>query len=137
MSCDHSVDTGCSVDTGGDSGICTDTVNTSHDIVSVASDSIGNHHNVLLNSPTSNNNPGTQTISDRNTSRTKKSRCSRRPSYMPCIRIIVFALIIVVLLLMCKMNICFKFILKLLSYSIQIIIVFLFIIFFFRVQKRK
>lgn len=115
MSDDCCNDTGCSVDTG-DSGTCTDTttsadtttsvqtVNLGHTIVSAVSGGIDNQQNVSLSSPISTENAGTQTTSDGNTSRTKDSKCSKASSLLPCIRIVVFILVVIVLLLMCKLK---------------------------------
>lgn len=112
MSDDCCVDTGCSVDTGGDSGICSDattcveTVFSGHEIDSAANDGIPDHHNVSFHSPVSIDDAGIQTISDGSTSRTKKSG-HKAANCLPCVRIVVFILVIIVLLLICKMIICF------------------------------
>lgn len=109
-------DTGCSVDAGIDSGTCTDTiisadtttsvntVNSGHEINSAITEGIDNQPNLSLHSPISTEDPGTQTISDGNTSQTKKSKCNKATSFLPCIRIVVFILVVIVLLLMCKLK---------------------------------
>lgn len=115
MSVDCSDNAGSSVDTSRNSETCTSadvstdakssvkTANVSHDIDSAANGSIANHRNGSVHNPISTDDAEIETIPNGNTSRTKKSRCSRR-SFLPCIRLVVFILIIVVLLLICKLK---------------------------------
>lgn len=130
MSDDRCTDTVCSVDADIDSGTCTDTmtsvdtetsvttVNSGHEIVPAVSDGIENHQNISLHSPIPTDDARTQTIPDENTSRTTNSKCSKVASFLPFIRIVVFILVVIVFLLMCKLKnyICLLFMLKLLKH---------------------
>lgn len=149
MSDDCCTDTGCSMDTAGDNGTCTDTVLSSdidtttsvetvilkHKIDSAVDDSISNHQSTSLNSPISTDDVGAQTISDGNSSQTQKSKRSKAANFWPCIRIVVFILIIIVLLLICKLKTIFvyEFVLKLFKYVVFYHIFRL----YFRVQSEK
>lgn len=113
MSKDCRADTGSSVNADGNRGTITDiyteacadtSVKSSQDIDLAVSECIDNHHNVSLHRPISTDDAGIQTSFDRKTSRTKKSGRSKATNFLPCIRLVVFILVIIVLLLICNLE---------------------------------
>lgn len=119
MSSDHCAHTDCSLDTGGDSGICTETAVCSDTITCVETMHLSQNINSVANDgnvPISIDDIETQAISDGCTPRAENSRCSKYAHYLTCIRFVVFILVIVVFVLICKKIICYAVMLKLLRY---------------------
>lgn len=138
-------DTGCSVDTTGDSvtcaeaatrletATCTETANTDQDIVLAVDDTAGNHKNVSSHGPISIDDAGIQTSPVGDTLRGKKSRLTK--AAIPYIRIVVFTLFIMTLILLCKINI--HFLLKSDTFQILAKSSIFCLRFLFRVQNGK